>query len=181
MQDTNPRVPLDGDGAFEAPMDGGLPETHLIDHARPSMLSRLLGVGMLVVLAILVVAGGVGYYLQTQIQKQLVAVHSFHELVALHDEVAKADTEALDSEAWRVRAAGFLKDLDRIAKPLRASRSGTAERDVMRMGTCLKDMIQARGLPRPSTLPVAAPTPYETAQKRFSDSARAAAKKMGLK
>jgi hypothetical protein len=135
------------------------------------MDAKMLGVLAVIALGVL------GYFFLPGLMGNVAASSAFKKLVALHAQV----TEDEGSPAQPAKTKDWLKQLEEIVKPLKGAKSGTSQREVNRMGTNLKDMINNIGKPLAPGSPADAMTDYQAAKKRYEDAMKLAMKRLGLK
>jgi hypothetical protein len=109
------------------------------------------------------------------------ASSAFKKLVSLHAKVTEDEGGRFDPTAQAAKNKDWLKELDEIVKPLKGAKSGSSQREVNRMGTQLKDMINNLNKPPAPGAAPDTPTDYQAAKKRYEDAMKNAMKRLGLK
>lgn len=119
-----------------------------------------------------------GYFVAPMVMGNIATKSALTKLVSLHARIT--EDEGMDPTAFAAKSKDLIKQIDEINKTMKGGATGTAKRDVAKMGQQLKSMVEAMGKPKTPDAAAGA-SDYDRAKKSYDDYFKAARKKMGLK
>lgn len=130
--------------------------------------------GVLATIAVL----AAGYFLVPMILSNAATKSAMTKLVAIHARITENEGGTPDS--WAAKSKDLIKEIEEINSTVKSGSSGSAQRDVARMGRALRDMVEALAKPKAADATAGSSDEYVRASKSYQDYFKAACKKMGI-
>lgn len=124
-----------------------------------------------------VVVIGVGGFFGPKLLSGFAVGSTFDALVEIQKEIASARNQGVDDATWSKKSKEIIKKIDTLIVKVKGGSQGTAQRDVARMGTYLKEMAEMAA--KKGEQKAGETDDYTRASKYFDDYAKSAKKKLG--